>query len=84
MIAKFVEGLFVEASSLPGQIHVEEFGAELDELAHGVLFAGSDDVVLRLLLLEHEPLHLDVVAGVAPVAAGVEVAEVERAPGGRP
>ncbi len=42
-----------------------------------MLLAGGDDVVLRLLLLEHEPLHLDVVAGVAPVALGVEVAEVE-------
>ena len=39
--------------------------------------ACGDNVVLRLLLLEHEPLHLDVVAGVAPVAFGAEVAEEE-------
>ena len=30
-----------------------------------------------LLLLQHQPLHLDVVLGVAPVAQRVEVAQVE-------
>jgi hypothetical protein len=45
--------------------------------AHAVLLAGGDDEVLRLLLLQHEPLHAHVVLGVAPVAQGVEVAHVE-------
>jgi hypothetical protein len=39
---------------------------------------GRDHVVVGLVLLEHEPHHLDVLLGVAPVALGVEVAEVER------
>ncbi len=30
-----------------------------------------------LILLQHQPLHLDVVAGMAPVAQRVEVAEVK-------
>ncbi len=38
---------------------------------------GGDDVVLGLVLLEHQPHGLDVVAGEAPVALGVEVAQVE-------
>ena len=42
-----------------------------------VLLAGGDDEVLRLVLLQHQPLRLDVVAGMAPVAQGVEVAEVQ-------
>ncbi len=50
------------------------------ELAHRVRLAGGDDVVVRLVLLEHQPHRLDVVAGVAPVALRVEVAEVELAP----
>ena len=33
------------------------------------------DVVVGLVLLEHQPHRLDVVAGEAPVALGVEVAE---------
>ncbi len=69
---------------MPGEVEFEEFGAALDELADAVLLAGGDDEVLRLVLLEHEPLHLDVVAGVAPVALGVEVAEEELRLAGRP
>src|SRR5437879_2727707 len=38
-------------------------------------FARGDDEIIRLLLLEHEPHGPDVVAGVAPVALGLEVAQ---------
>ena len=38
---------------------------------------GRDDVVVRPVLLEHEPHHLHVLLGVAPVALGLEVAEEE-------
>ena len=38
------------------------------ELAHRVLLAGRDHVVLRLVLLQHQPHRPHVVAGVAPVA----------------
>ena len=76
-VALLVGGLFVDAGAGPGEVEVEEFGAALDEVAHAVLLAGGDDEVLGFFLLEHEPLHLDVVAGVSPVALGVEVAEEE-------
>ena len=52
-------------------------GGAIDELAYAVLLAGGDDVVLRLSLLQPQPLHLHVVAGVTPVTFGIEVAEVE-------
>jgi hypothetical protein len=48
-------------------------GGEFDELAHAVLHAGGDDEVFRLVLLQHQPLHFDVVAGMAPVAQGVRL-----------
>jgi hypothetical protein len=54
----------------------------LDEVAHRVLLAGGDDIALRVVLLEHEPLHAHVVAGVAPIALGVEVAEIQVLPWG--
>ena len=47
------------------------------KVAHGVVFARGDDEVLGSLLLEDEPHTLDVVLGVAPVAEGVEIAEIE-------
>ena len=39
--------------------------------------AGRDDVVVGVLLLEHEPHRLDVVAGKTPVALRVEVAQAQ-------
>ena len=53
--------------------------AQLDELLHAVQLAGRDHVVVRLVLLEHQPHRAHVVAGVAPVAPRVEVAEPELA-----
>src|ERR1700677_2385142 len=69
--------LFGDAGSLAGQTQVEQSSAALNEFAHTVLLASGDDIVLRLLLLQHQPLHLNIVAGVAPVAQGTEVAEVK-------
>ena len=49
----------------------------LDELANGVGLSGGQDVVIGLLLLEHAPHTLNVVAGMAPITLGVDVSEVE-------
>jgi hypothetical protein len=49
----------------------------LDELAHGVALPGRQDVVVGFRALQHPPHALDIVAGMAPVAHRVEVAEVE-------
>mmetsp|Transcript_31586 Transcript_31586/g.82523 ORF Transcript_31586/g.82523 Transcript_31586/m.82523 type:complete len:204 (+) Transcript_31586:1001-1612(+) len=50
---------------------------ELDEEAHRAGHAGGDHVVVGRLLLQHHPHHLHVVARVAPVALGVDVAHEE-------
>ena len=51
--------------------------ASCDELLDVWVSPGGDDVVVGLVLLQHQPHRLHVVAGVAPVALGVEVAEHE-------
>src|SRR5437899_5607592 len=66
-VAVAIVGLLVEAASLPCEVQLKPRSAALDELAHAVLLPRGDDVILWLVLLEHEPLHLDVVAGVAPI-----------------
>src|ERR1700694_351811 len=58
----------VEAGGPKGGLH---------ELAHRAHVACRDHVIVRLVLLEHQPHSLDVVTGVAPVAFGVEVSEPE-------
>jgi len=60
---------------LPGETDVGE--SEFEEFSDGMGFAGGDDIIVGGGLLEHEPHGLDVFFGVAPVAFGVEVTEVE-------
>ena len=53
-------------------------GGEFDEAPHRFLPARGDHEVFRGAgLLQHPPLHLHVVARVAPVAQRIEVAHVE-------
>src|SRR5215469_3290957 len=63
-------------AAAPFNAHAEVSGRLLDEIAHRMLLAGGDHIVLWALLLQHEPLRLDVVARMAPVAARLQVAEV--------
>ena len=49
----------------------------LGELTYGVLLTSSDDEVLGGVVLQHKPHALDIVTGIAPVAQGAEVPEVE-------
>ncbi len=62
---------------MPADFHAEFLGGSVDEVPHAVLHAGGDDEILGFVLLEHEPLHLNEVLGMSPVALGVEIAEVE-------
>ena len=49
----------------------------LDELTNGVGLSGCQDVIIGLILLEHAPHTLDVIAGVAPITLGINVSKVE-------
>ena len=71
------DALLVLGFALPLEFDADIVEGELGKLADAVLHARGDDVVLGLARLEDEPHTLDVVLGVAPVAEGVEVAEVE-------
>jgi hypothetical protein len=70
---------FGVARAAPGQRDAELGRGAFHELAHRVLLAGRDHVVARLGLLQHQPLHLDVVPRVAPVAQRAQVAEADAA-----
>src|SRR5205085_11017754 len=51
-------------AALPVDLRAQLAGGAGDEVAHRVLHAGGDHVILGRVLLQHAPLHLDVVAGV--------------------
>ena len=71
------DAFLVLGFALPLEFDADIVEGELGKLADAVLHARGDDVVLGLAGLEDEPHTLDVVLGVAPVAEGVKVAEVE-------
>src|SRR5262245_51681979 len=48
-----------------------------DKLSHRMGFTGSDDIIVWLLLLEHEPHCKHILLGISPITLGVEIAEVE-------
>src|SRR5580658_350771 len=47
----------------------------LQEIMDGIALAGSDDVVVRFVLLKHEPHGANVVTGEAPVTTNLHVAQ---------
>src|SRR3546814_1580265 len=71
--------LFLDALAFELQRHPEFLRAPADELADGVLLACRDDVVLRIVLLQHHPLHPAVILCVPPVAQRIQVAHEQAA-----
>src|SRR5262249_47762638 len=70
--------LFAPAAA-PADAHVEMGGRLLHELAHRMLAPGGNHVILWMAALQHQPLRLHVVTRMAPVAARLEIAEVQTA-----
>src|SRR5688572_5265897 len=60
---------------LPVQVNTAE--RRIEEFTNRVAFPGSDDVVGRHVLLQHQPHRLYVVAGKSPIARRTEVAQVQ-------
>ena len=58
---------------LPVEIHIAKCFAE--KVSHGICLAGRDDVIVRLVLLQHEPHGFHVIYGVAPVSLRVQISE---------
>ena len=74
-LGSFPVAFLVHAFAFPTDGHAQFLGGGVDEVAHAVLHAGGDDEIFGLRLLQHEPLHFNVVLGVAPIALGVQVAQ---------
>ena len=70
-----VGGDGVDAFTRPCQVHADVGKSEGNHVANAVGSPGCDDVIAWLVLLEHAPLHLNIVAGKAPVALGINVAD---------
>src|SRR6266404_5716534 len=72
-----VDADLVDSRAAPSDVHAQVLAGPLHELAHRMLLASCDNEVLRLRLLQHQPLGAHVVARVTPVAQRVQVAQVQ-------
>src|SRR5262245_11296226 len=57
-----IDTLLVDAFAPPGDPSTHDGKRPFDELAHGIRFAGGQDVVIRFGLLQHPPHAFDIVA----------------------
>ena len=69
--------LLVDAFAFPAELDAGVVEGQCGEFTDGVLDAGGNHEVLRLVVLEYEPHALHIVLGIAPVAEGVKVAEIK-------
>src|SRR5205823_3256600 len=69
----------VQSLPSPLQLQAKFAGRKSHEFANRMLLPGRNNKVFRLFLLEHEPLHFDIVASVAPITLGVEISQIYRA-----
>src|ERR1035437_7323305 len=72
-----VDPLLVDARTYPPDFDPDLVEGKLDELTDGMCLAGRHDVVVGLVLLEHEIHCFDVVPSMTPVAHCIDVAEIE-------
>src|SRR5258708_12655057 len=71
-----IVALFIEAVALPSDPDADFLGGKIDEVAHRMLLTCGNHEVLRFVLLQHQPLHLNIIPCMAPIALGTEIAEM--------
>src|SRR6266446_4019440 len=71
-----IVALFIEAVALPSDPDADFLGGKIDEVAHRMLLTCGNHEVLRFVLLQHQPLHLDIIPCMAPIALGAQIAEM--------
>ena len=76
-VRAFHEPFFLYAFASPLDLNAHVFEGPFHEVPDTVARACAHDVIVGCLLLEHEPHHLHILRGKAPVSLGIQIAEVE-------
>ena len=67
---------FVDALSFERQSDPQLRGGPDNELPDRLLQTGSNDEIFGLFLLQHHPLHADIIASMAPISQSIDVAHI--------
>src|ERR1700722_14608799 len=68
---------FVKPGTAPFNLDSEAIRRALDEIPHRVLLASRNHEIFRFGLLQYEPLGAHVVARMPPVAARIQIAQIQ-------
>src|SRR6185437_1624299 len=68
---------FIDALALPGYMHAKLSGCCIDEITYTILNTCGNYEIFGLILLQHQPLHLHIIAGVTPVAPGTQISKIK-------
>ena len=78
LAVRLVDTDFVDALAMPPDAPADDRKGALAELPHGVRLSGGEHVIVGLRLLQDRPHAFDVVARMAPIALGVQIADEQR------
>src|SRR5580692_72553 len=78
MAGFLIQSFLVGAGAFPDDAAADAGERFFDELAHRMRFACRQHKIVGLVLLHDPPHAFDIVAGMAPIALGVEIAEKQR------
>lgn len=67
----------VRSLALPFDLVADHRGGQLHKALYAFRTTGRQDEVARLVLLQHEPHARDVIAGITPIAPGVQIAKLQ-------
>ncbi len=71
------DAFLIHALAFKAQFNPQLSGGHFHKLAHGILHAGGNHEIFRLVLLQHHPLHPDVIFGMPPVTQRIHIAQVQ-------
>ena len=72
-----VDAFFLQSGTFPAQFYAGAAECQSGELAHAVVFAGGNHKVVGCVLLQNQPHAFHIVGSVTPVAASVQIAQIE-------
>ena len=50
---------------------------DIEKFANGMRLVRGDHIVIRFILLKHQPHGLDVFLGISPIPFGIEISEIQ-------
>mmetsp|Transcript_40 Transcript_40/g.69 ORF Transcript_40/g.69 Transcript_40/m.69 type:complete len:205 (-) Transcript_40:453-1067(-) len=72
-----INSFLIHTGAFPADFDAELLAGKVDKFTNTVLLSSCNHIILWFILLEHEPLHLDVILRMPPISLRVEISQVQ-------